>query len=88
VSDGKEIAATVLADQVRSSIPVIQRITKVVKAMKVDNDHPKVVYLNKYKRRRKISWPCAAEQHPWDWKNPWLPSKGVDSPRNGNKEER
>jgi hypothetical protein len=56
--------------------------------MKEDNDHPKVVYLNKYKRRRKISWPWAAGQHPLDGKNPWPPSKDEGSPRNGGKEER
>jgi hypothetical protein len=51
-----------------------------------DNDHPKVVYLNKYKKRKKISWPWA--RHPWDWKNPWPLSKDEDSPQNDDKEER
>jgi hypothetical protein len=56
--------------------------------MKEDNDLPKVVYLNKYKKRKKIDWPCAAGQHPLDWRNPWPPSKDDGSPRNGGKEER
>lgn len=62
---------------------------EVGKAMKEDIDPPKVVYLNRFKKRRlKINWPCATGEHPWDWKNIWSPRKEGDSPEKGAKEER
>jgi len=58
------------------------------KSMKEDNDLPKVVYLNKYKKRKKINWSCVTEANPWDWKNTWPPSKDEDLTEKESKEKR
>jgi hypothetical protein len=56
--------------------------------MKDDNDLPKVVYLNKYKKRKKNNWACITEANPWNWKSTWPPGKGEDLTEKENKEKR
>jgi hypothetical protein len=57
--------------------------------MRDDKDSPKVVYLNKFKRRgRKINWPWMPGQHPGSSKDPWVPSKQDNLPENEGKVER
>jgi hypothetical protein len=57
--------------------------------MKEDNDHPKVVYLHKYRmRRRKLNWPCGTGRHPRNSKTVWIPIKKEEAQESEDNEDR